>query len=84
MKGTDGILALLQDIKEMLLGIFLLIFGCFLFLFGLMGGGAVQILVFIGLPVVAVGFFFAVRAFNRHEVVSTPDSTKNKEAPDAL
>ena len=84
MKGTDGILALLQDIKEMLLGIFLLILGCFLFLFGLMGGGAVQILVFIGPPVVAVGFYFTVRAFNRHEVISPPDPTKNKEASDAF
>ena len=84
MKGTEGILALLQDIKEMLLGIFLLILGCFLFLFGLMGGGAIQILIFFGAAVIAVGIFRTIKAFNRHEVVNTPEPSKNKENTDVL
>lgn len=84
MKGTDGILALLQDIKEMLFGIFLLVLGCFLLLFGLMGGGIIEVLIFVGAAVVAVGFFRTVRAFNRHEVVSTLDFPEHKEDTHAL
>ena len=69
MKGTDGILALLQDIKNMLLGIFLLILGCFLFLFGLIGYRAAQALIFVGLPVAVVGCVRTIKAFNHHEVI---------------
>ena len=82
MKGTDGILALLQDIKNMLLGIFLLILGCFLFLFGLIGYGATQALIFIGLPVAVVGCIRTIKAFHHHEVIITPDPPKNEEVFD--
>ena len=82
MKGTDGILALLQDIKNMLLGIFLLILGCFLFLFGLIGYGAAQTLIFIGLPVAVVGCIRTIKAFHHHEVIIAPDPPKNEEVFD--
>jgi len=84
MKGTDDVLALLQDIKEMLLGIFLLILGCFLFLFGLTGYGAAQALIFVGLPVAVVGCVRTIKAFNHHEVITTPDPPKNEENPDVF
>ena len=84
MKGPDGILALLQDIKNMLLGIFLLILGCFLFLFGLIGYGAAQALIFVGLPVAVVGCVRTIKAFNHHEVITTPDPPKNEENPDVF
>ena len=82
MKGTDGILALLQDIKNMLLGIFLLILGCFLFLFGLISYGAAQALIFIGLPVAVVGCIRTIKAFHHHEVIITPDPPKTEEVFD--
>jgi len=84
MKGNDGILVLLQDIKEMLLGIFILILGCFTLLFGLIGYGAAQLLIFVGLPAIVVGCFFTVRAFNHHDVIDTPDSRKNEEDSNAF
>lgn len=84
MKGTDGILAMLQDIKEMLLGIFLLILGCFLFLFGLIGSGAAQALIFVGLPLSCIGCYCTIKAFHHHEVVNTPDSPSEKETPHGL
>jgi len=75
MKGADGVLAFLQDIKNMLGGIGCILVACFLALPGWWP---------LGVPFAAIGFFFLVRAWFAHEVVHKPDSFADKEHTDAV
>ena len=70
MKGTDGILVLLQDIKEMLGGIGCMLLGCFLALVGAWPIGALF---------AVIGAVILFRAWFAHQVVNTPDSPSKKE-----
>ena len=75
MKDTDGILALLQDIKNMLGGIGCILTACFLALLGWWP---------LGVLFAVIGFIFLVRAWFAHEVVHKPDSPADKEHSDAV
>lgn len=76
MKGTDGILALLQDIKEILYGIAWLIFGGILSIVGIitfqetdLGG----ILILIGAAICIGGTLYVRHGFGHHEVLEQND-----------
>lgn len=73
MKETDGILALLQDIKDILYGIALLLLGGILCLAGLLLGGFLLLLTAAGIFVVLAGFLYVRRGYNHHEVVEKQD-----------
>ncbi len=69
MKENDGTLALLQDIKELLWGIALLLAGGFLCLIGIMIGNWGIALLAVGIFVFLAGALCAYHGFNRHEIV---------------
>lgn len=74
MKGDDGILALLQDIKEMLFGIALLLSGIVLCLIGAAVNGGVGVLLsIVGLVVVVAGLGYVHHGYTHHEVVEKRD-----------
>lgn len=76
MKGTDGVLALLQDIKEILYGIAWLILGGILCIVGAiafqetaMGG----LLIIVGIGVCIGGILYTHHGHSHHEVVENQD-----------
>lgn len=76
MKGTDGILALLQDIKEILYGIAWLILGGILCVTGAillqeiaLGG----LLILLGIGVCIGGILYTRHGHTHHEVVEHQD-----------
>ena len=69
MKDSDGMLALLQDIKELLWGIALLSAGGFLCLIGIVIGDWGIALLAVGIFVFLAGALCAYHGFNHHEVV---------------
>ena len=74
MKGDDGILAPLQDIKEMLFGIALLLSGIALCLIGAAVNGGVGVLLsIVGLVVVVAGLGYVHHSYTQHEVVEKRD-----------
>ena len=74
MKDSDGILALLQDIKEMLFGIALLLTGIALCLVGAAVNGWLGILLaVVGLIVVVAGRGHVHHGYTHHEVVEKQD-----------
>ena len=73
MNGIDGVLALLQDIKELLWGIALLLIGGFLCLLGVILGGWGLVLLVVGLFAAFCGGAFAWHGFSRRAVVETQD-----------
>ena len=74
MKGDDGILALLQDIKEMLFGIALLLSGIAPCLIGAAVNGGVGVLLsIVGLVVVVAGLGYVHHGYTQHEVVEKRD-----------
>lgn len=70
---NDGVLALLQDIKEMLHGIALLLVGGFLCLIGAVLGDWGLLLMCIGVFVCIAGMESAHRGYHHHEVVEKQD-----------
>lgn len=73
MKDNDGMLALLQDIKELLWGIALLLAGGFLCLTGIIinftiGNWGIVLFLF-GIFVFIAGALYAYHGFSHHEVV---------------
>ena len=73
MKENDGILALLQDIKELLWGIALLMIGGFLCLIGVIIGNWGLVLLVFGLFTAFCWGSFAYHGFSHHEVVEKQD-----------
>ena len=76
MKGTDGILALLQDLKELLYGIAWLILGGILCVTGAilfyettLGG----LLILVGIGVCIGGILYACHGHSHHEVIEHQD-----------
>ena len=73
MKNSDGMLALLQDIKELLWGIALLLAGGFLCLTGIIINSTIStwgsVLCLFGIFVFIAGVLYAYHGFSRHEVV---------------
>lgn len=73
MKDSDGMLALLQDIKELLWGIALLLTGGFLCLTGIIINSTIGnwgiVLFLFGIFVFIAGVLYAYHGFSRHEVV---------------
>ena len=74
MNDHDGTLALLQDLKELLWGIFLLILGMFLSVIGALLGGWGGLLLIPGIFVGLAGILHAHRGYGRHEVIEHKDS----------
>lgn len=71
---NDGVLALLQDIKEMLHGIVLILTGMFLCVVSAWwGSGWAVLLALAGLIVLIAGLAYAHHGYNRHEVVEKQD-----------
>lgn len=71
---NDGVLALLQDIKEMLHGIVLILVGLFLCVVSAWWDSSWAVLTaIIGLIVLIAGLTYAHRGYNRHEVVEKQD-----------
>ena len=73
MKDNDGMLALLQDIKELLWGIALLMIGGFLCLIGVIIGNWGLVLLVFGLFTAFCGGAFAWHGFSRREIAETQD-----------
>lgn len=70
----DGILALLQDIKEMLHGIVLILVGIFLCMISAWWGSGWSVLTgIIGLIVTIAGLSYAHHGYRHHEVVEKQD-----------
>ena len=74
MNDHDGTLALLQDLKDLLWGIFLLILGIFLSVVGTFLGIWGSLLLIPGIFVTLAGILYAHRGYPRHEVVEREDS----------
>ena len=74
MKGNDAILALLQDIKDILYGIALLVMGGVLCVAGILIGNIGMLLFFGGIAVCIAGIFYARHGHRHHEVVENPDA----------
>ena len=77
MKDNDGMLALLQDIKELLWGIALLLVGGFLCLTGIIinftiGNWGIVLFLF-GIFVFIAGALYAYHGFSHHEVIEKQD-----------
>lgn len=77
MKDNDGMLALLQDIKELLWGIALLLAGGFLCLTGIIinftiGNWGIVLFLF-GIFVFIAGALYAYHGFSHHEVIEKQD-----------
>lgn len=72
MKETDSLLVLLQDIKEMLWGLVLLVVGISLCAAGLLGilWGVPLV---VGVIVCFAGLRYAINGFTNHEVVEKKD-----------
>ena len=74
MKGTDAVLALLQDIKEILYGIAWLILAGILCIIGvLLETGLGILLLLIGLGVCVGGILYARHGYGHHEVLENKD-----------
>ena len=74
MKGNDAVLALLQDIKDILYGIALLVLGGILCVAGILIGDLAMLLLFFGIAVCIAGIFYARHGHRHHEVVENPDA----------
>lgn len=70
---NDGCLALLQDAKEILYGIFWLLAGGLLCLIGAVLGGWGVLLLAVGVFLCVGGFVYARHGFHHHEVVEKQD-----------
>lgn len=72
---NDGVLALLQDIKEMLHGIVLILMGIFLCMLGAWwgAGGWAVLPCLAGLIVLIAGLAYTHHGYNHHEVVEKQD-----------
>lgn len=76
MKGSDGILALLQDIKEILYGLALLILGGILCIVGAILSLEITLggfLILIGAGVCVCGILYARHGHTHHEVIEHQD-----------
>lgn len=73
MKDYDGVLVLLQDIKDILYGIVLLLAGGIMCLTGLLLGGWGILLLCVGVFVCIGGIIYARRGYHHHEVEENPD-----------
>lgn len=79
MDDREGMLVLLQDIKEMLWGIVLILSGlalCAAGLLGILWG----IPLLIGIIVCIVGIAYAHHGFTHHEVVEKKDAENKEDA----
>lgn len=70
---SDGVSALLQDIKEMLYGIALLLVGGFLCLTGAALGGGALLLLCVGIFICIAGMECAHRGYRRHKDAEKQD-----------
>ena len=77
MKGNDAVLALLQDIKDILYGIALLVLGGILCAAGILIGDIGLLLFFLGIAVCIAGIFYARHGHRHHEVVEHPEDNPN-------
>ena len=70
MKGNDAVLVLLQDIKDILYGIALLLMGSVLLIAAVVWNAALAILLLIpGVGLCVFGIFYARHGHRHHEVV---------------
>ena len=77
MKGNDAVLALLQDIKDILYGIALLVLSGILCAAGILIGNIGLLFSFFGIAVCIAGIFYARHGHRHHEVVEHSDSESN-------
>ena len=78
MNGTDAVLALLQDIKDILYGIALLLVGCALCIAAVIWNAALGILLLIpGIGLCLFGVLYARHGHRHHEVVEHSNETTN-------
>lgn len=76
MKDTEGLLALLQDIKEMLWGLILLLTGLALCALAWpVNNGLALLPLMAGIIICASGLYYAYHGFTHHEVVEKKDET---------
>ena len=76
MKGTDAVLALLQDIKDLLYGVALLILGATLCIVGALLSpekGLGGFLILIGAGICIGGFLFVHHGHTHHEMIEHQD-----------
>ena len=73
MKGNDGVLALLQDVKDILYGIALLLTGGLLCVAGVLLGGFAILLSAIGFFVLLAGLNNAYQGYHHHTVEEKQD-----------
>ena len=73
MKGHDGVLALLQDIKDILYGIALLLTGGLLGIVCILLGGWDILPSAVAVVVLLAGLIYARNGYNHHEVVEKQD-----------
>ena len=78
MKGNDAILALLQDIKDLLYGIGLLIFAGFICLVGVLtlDAGFGLLILLVGIMVLIYGILQMHRGYHHHELLEQQDTTE--------
>ena len=73
MKDNDGVLALLQDSKDILYGVALLLTGGLMCVAGILLGGWGILLSAAGVFVLLAGLIYARHGYNHHEVVEKQD-----------
>lgn len=73
MNELDGVLALLQDIKELLYGAALLLLGGMLSLPALLLGSWFALLLFLSIPLTLSGLLYIRHGWRTHEVVEKQD-----------
>jgi len=78
MKGNDAVLALLQDIKDLLYGIGLLIFAGFICLIGALtlNSGFGLLILLVGIMILIYGILLLRRGYHHHEVLEQRDTTE--------
>ena len=78
MKGNDAVLALLQDIKDLLYGIGLLMIAGFLCIVGALtlDAGFGLLILLGGIMLLVYGILLLRRCYHHHEVLETPEATE--------
>ena len=78
-KKDDSVLFLLQDIKELVFGIALILLGGILLYASILDSGAVELFALLGLPVLAYGVFHIWNGWTNHKPVEKNGEGKKKE-----
>lgn len=78
MKGNDAVLALLQDIKDILYGIALLVLGGILCVAAVIWNAGLALLLLLpGIALCLAGIFYARHGHRHHEVIEHPEDKPN-------